>query len=81
MHVDYRRLIAHPSDTLDEALQYLGLCWEDGVLLFHQSDRVVRTLSSEQVRRPLNKDGMEVWKPYSRWLDPLREVLGPELAL
>jgi len=36
----------------------------------------VRTPSSEQVRRPLNRDGMEIWRPYSQWLDPLRGVLG-----
>ena len=44
---------------------------------FHKLDRVVRTPSSEQVRRPLNRDGMEVWRPYSQWLGPLREALGP----
>lgn len=75
-HVDYSHLVEDPRSQLEPALAYLGLAWDDAVLGFHQLDRVVRTPSSEQVRRPLNRDGMEIWKPYSRWLDPLREVLG-----
>ena len=75
-HVDYSALVEDPRTQIGAALDYLGLEWEDGILSFHQSDRVVRTPSSEQVRRPLNRDGMEVWRPYSGYLDPLRETLG-----
>ncbi|MDF1835789.1 MAG: hypothetical protein P1U62_13050, partial [Alteraurantiacibacter sp. bin_em_oilr2.035] len=55
---------------------YLGLEWESDLLEFHRLKRTVRTPSSEQVRRPLNRDGMEVWRPYSHHLEPLRKVLG-----
>ena len=75
-HISYQSLIADPRTQVSRVLDYLGLPWNDTILDFHQLDRVVRTPSSEQVRRPLNRDGMEVWKPYSQWLDPLREVLG-----
>lgn len=78
-HVDYEALVEDPRPQLAGVLDYLGLDWEDGLLEFHRLDRVVRTPSSEQVRRPLNRDGMAVWKPYARWLEPLRDVLG-ELA-
>jgi tetratricopeptide (TPR) repeat protein len=78
-HVSYSRLVDDPRGEIAPVLDYLGLPWDDAVLEFHKLDRVVRTPSSEQVRRPINRDGMEVWRPYSRWLDPLREVLG-ELA-
>ena len=78
-HISYQSLIENPRTQVSRVLDYLGLPWDDTILDFHQLDRVVRTPSSEQVRRPLNRDGMEVWKPYSQWLDPLREVLG-ELA-
>ena len=74
-HISYEALVDSPRDELSRLLDYLGLPWNDTILDFHQLGRVVRTPSSEQVRRPLNRDGMEVWKPYSRWLDPLREVL------
>ncbi|MEE1877403.1 tetratricopeptide repeat-containing sulfotransferase family protein [Altererythrobacter litoralis] len=75
-HVDYSALVADAQSELAPVMEYLGLPWDDALLQFHQLDRVVRTPSSEQVRRPLNRDGMEVWRPYSEWLDPLREVLG-----
>ncbi len=75
-HISYQSLIEDPRGEVSRVLDYLGLIWDDTILDFHQLDRVVRTPSSEQVRRPINRDGMEVWKPYSQWLDPLREVLG-----
>ena len=78
-HVSYRALVEDPQTTLRPALDYLELGWDDAIESFHTLDRVVRTPSSEQVRRPLNRDGMEVWRPYAEWLGPLKQVLG-ELA-
>ncbi|MBL0923749.1 MAG: sulfotransferase [Sphingomonadaceae bacterium] len=75
-HIDYAQLVENAEAELKAALAYLGLPWNQAVLEFHKLDRVVRTPSSEQVRRPLNRDGMETWKPYEQWLDPLRNVLG-----
>ena len=42
--------------------------------------RAVRTASSEQVRRPINRDGVDQWRPYAEWLGPLTDALGPVLA-
>lgn len=78
-HVDYTNLVENQREEIAPVFDYLGLPWDDAVLNFHKLDRVVRTPSSEQVRRPLNRDGMDIWKPYSQWLGPLRQVLG-ELA-
>lgn len=78
-HIGYEALVEDPATELGQVLGYLELPWDDALMSFHKLDRVVRTPSSEQVRRPLNRDGMDVWKPYSEWLGPLREVLG-ELA-
>jgi cytochrome c-type biogenesis protein CcmH/NrfG len=75
-HIDYARLVEDAEGQLKPALAYLGLDWDQAVLEFHKLDRVVRTPSSEQVRRPLNRDGMDTWKPYARWLEPLRSKLG-----
>lgn len=76
-HVKYERLVEDPEREVRAALDYLGLDWDPAVLEFHKLDRVVRTPSSEQVRRPLNRDGIEIWRPYAEWLGPLRETLGP----
>ena len=37
------------------------------------------TASSEQVRRPINRDGVDQWRPYDAWLDPLKAALDPVL--
>lgn len=75
-HTDYPELVENPRREVGAILDYLGLEWDDAILSFHQLDRTVRTPSSEQVRRPLNRDGIDVWKPYAEWLAPLRNVLG-----
>lgn len=76
-NVRYERLIEEPEAVLRQTLGYLGLDWDDALLQFHESDRVVRTPSAEQVRRPLNRQGVDTWKPYEQWLGPLRDALGP----
>ena len=75
-HVSYEQLIEQPETELRAIFNYLGLEWENAPLNFHQLDRVVRTPSAEQVRRPLNREGVDTWLPYAQWLGPLREALG-----
>ena len=75
--VRYEELIERPEEILRGALHHLGLEWNEALLSFHESGRVVRTPSAEQVRRPLNREGIGTWVPYSKWLGPLREALGP----
>ncbi|WNO55065.1 tetratricopeptide repeat-containing sulfotransferase family protein [Stakelama saccharophila] len=72
------------EDVLDDLegqvrrmLDFVGLPFERACLEFHKTDRAVRTASSEQVRRPINKSGVGSWKPFEPWLDPLKKALGP----
>ncbi len=51
-------------------LDYLGLPFEQACLDFHKTDRAVRTASSEQVRRPINRAGQGAWTPFDPWLAP-----------
>ena len=60
-------------------LAFCGLPFEEACLRFHQNARPVRTASSEQVRRPINRDGFDQWRPYEAWLGPLKHALGPVL--
>ena len=60
-------------------LEFLEIPFEEACISFHETERLVRTPSSEQVRKPVNKDGMERWKPYSKNLKPLLESLGDDL--
>ena len=77
-----RILQVQHEDVLDDLegqvrriLDYCGLPFEPACLEFHKSTRAVRTPSSEQVRRPINRDGTDVWKAYEPWLGPLKEAL------
>ncbi len=79
-HISYERLVENPQEELQSVLAYLGLEWDPALLRFYESRRPVRTPSSEQVRRPLNREGMGAWRPYAKWLEPLREALGPFAA-
>lgn len=76
-HIRYEKLVDDPETELRAVLAYLDLEWKPALLRFYESKRTVRTPSSEQVRRPLNRQGMGAWKPYAQWLGPLREALGP----
>ncbi len=57
-------------------LDFCGLEFEPACLEFHKTERSVRTASSEQVRRPIFKEGLDQWRHYEPWLGPLKEALG-----
>jgi hypothetical protein len=78
--VIYERLVDDTETEVRALLAYCGLPYEQGCLHFHQNPRAVRTASSEQVRRPINRDGMTQWQHYEPWLEPLKRALGPVLA-
>ncbi|KPK60007.1 MAG: hypothetical protein AMJ59_08490 [Gammaproteobacteria bacterium SG8_31] len=76
MHtVDYEDLVAGPEREARRLVRFVGLEWEDRCLQFHESDRVVRTASHEQVRRPIYASSVGRWRRYARWLGPLRMAL------
>lgn len=69
-------LIEDGEEGIRNLLSRSNLDFEEGCLRFHENARPVRTASSEQVRRPLNRDGMDQWRPYASWLGPLQDTLG-----
>ena len=77
--VIYERMVEDTEGEVRRLLAYCGLPFEERCLRFFENDRPVRTASSEQVRRPINRDGIDQWRHYSAWLDPLRSALGPVL--
>ena len=74
--VIHERLLEDPEGEVRALLEYLGLPFEAACLEFHRSERAVRTASSEQVRRPINRDGVGQWVAYEPWLGPLKAALG-----
>ncbi len=63
--------------TVRRVLEYCGLPFEQACLQFYKTERSVRTVSSEQVRQPINRAGIDRWRHYERWLGELKEALGP----
>ncbi|WP_240125874.1 tetratricopeptide repeat-containing sulfotransferase family protein [Thermomonas alba] len=60
-------------------LAYCGLEFDERCLRFFENPRAVRTASSEQVRRPIYREGLEQWRRFEPWLGPLKQALGPVL--
>lgn len=78
--VIYEDLVASPEAETRRLLAACGLDFEESCLRFFENKRAVRTPSSEQVRQPVNKDGLDNWRPFEPWLLPLKDALGPVLA-
>ena len=74
--VIHEAMLDGPQTEIRSLLEYLGLPFEEACLAFHENKRAVRTASSEQVRRPINRDGVDQWKPYEAQLEPLKAALG-----
>lgn len=79
--VIHEALLDNPEAEVRAMLAFLGQPFEEACLSFHRNARAVRTASSEQVRRPINRDGVGQWQPYKKWLDPLKQALGPVLGV
>jgi len=77
--VIHEDLVDNPEREVRRLLEYLDLPFDPACLAFYDNPRAVRTASSEQVRRPISREGLERWKPFESWLGPLKEALGPVL--
>lgn len=77
--VIYENMVEDTEAEVRRLLDYCGLPFEDACLRFYENDRPVRTASSEQVRQPIYKEGVDQWRHFEPWLDPLKAALGPVL--
>ena len=78
--IQYEDLVASPESQVRQMLDYCGLPFEPACLRFHETRRAVRTASAEQVRQPLYRTSIGLWRRFERQLQPLREALGSALA-
>ena len=79
LRVNNEDVIEDLDGQVRRMLDYLELPFEDQCIAFHETDRSIRTASSEQVRQPINKKGMGRWKPYAKHLRPLLDHLDKKL--
>jgi tetratricopeptide (TPR) repeat protein len=78
--VFYETLIDDTAAEIRRLLAHCGLPFAPQCLRFHESERAVRTASSEQVRQPIFRQAVDHWRHYEPWLDPLRRALGGVLT-
>jgi predicted Zn-dependent protease len=76
LRVQHEDVIADLEGSVRRMLDYCGLPFEPACVEFHKTERSVRTPSSEQVRQPIFRDGLDQWKAYEAWLGPLKSALG-----
>jgi tetratricopeptide (TPR) repeat protein len=60
-------------------LDFCGLPFEQACLEFHRTERSIKTPSSEQVRQPIYRTGLDYWCNYEDWLGPLKAALGEDV--
>jgi tetratricopeptide (TPR) repeat protein len=77
--VTYESMVADTEAEVRALLDYCGLPFDERCLRFFENDRPVRTASSEQVRQPIFRDGVDQWRHFEPWLGPLKQALGPVL--
>jgi tetratricopeptide (TPR) repeat protein len=78
--VVHENLLRDPDVEIRRLLEYCGLPFEEQCLRFYETDRSVRTSSSEQVRQPIQKNRVAAWEHYDTWLQPMKDTLGPVLT-
>ena len=79
LRVINERLIEDPEGETRRMLEYVGVPFDSACLESHKTKRAVLTPSAEQVRRPINREGVDYWRHFEPWLGPLQEALGPAL--
>ena len=79
--VIYEDMVKDPEQEIRQLLAYCGLPFEEACLRFYETERAVRTASSEQVRLPIFTDAVDHWQNYEPWLGPLKTALGPVLSV
>ena len=79
--VIYEQMVEDTEGEVRRLLAHCGLPFEEACLRFFENQRPVRTASSEQVRRPIYREGVDQWRHYAPWLGPLEEGLGEVLRM
>jgi hypothetical protein len=79
LEIRYEDMVRDQEGQTRRLLEHCGLPWEDACLRFYETERAVRTASSEQVRQPIYDTSINHWRNYRSELQPLVEVLGDEL--
>ncbi|MHB8477102.1 MAG: tetratricopeptide repeat-containing sulfotransferase family protein [Steroidobacteraceae bacterium] len=77
LRIQHEDVVDNLEANVRRILEYCELEFEPGCVEFYRTERTVHSASSEQVRRPIYREGVDQWRHYEPWLGPLKEALGP----
>jgi tetratricopeptide (TPR) repeat protein len=80
LRVQHEDVVSDLEGNVRRLLEFCGLEFEAACVEFHKTERSVRTASSEQVRQPIYREGLEQWRHFEPWLGPLQAALGDALT-
>jgi tetratricopeptide (TPR) repeat protein len=75
LRVLHEDVVGDLEGSVRRILDFCGLEFESSCVEFHRTERSIRTASSEQVRRPIFKEGLDQWRNFEPWLEPLKTTL------
>ena len=76
LRVQHEDVVDNLEANVRRILDFCSLEFEPDCLQFHKTQRAVHSASSEQVRRPIFKEGLDQWRNFEPWLRSLKEALG-----
>lgn len=77
----YEEMVSDQQNQTRKLLDFCGIPWDKVCLKFYKTKRRVSTASLAQVRQPIYKDSVNLWKHYEKQLDPLRKTIIEELVI
>ncbi len=80
LRVNHEDVVEDLEANVRRILDFCGLPFEAQCVEFYKTERSIRTASSEQVRQPIFKEGLDQWRNFEPWLGPLKAALGPAVT-
>ncbi len=74
--MQYEQVVRDTEQQVRRLLDHCGLAFDPACLSFYANRRAVRTASSEQVRQPIYRQGIDQWQHFEANLQPLKNALG-----
>jgi len=80
LEIAYEDLVNDSENMGPKILDFCGLEWEPGCLEYYKNKHKVITMSTYQVRKPINTSALGKWRRYEKHIQPLLDGLGDEIT-
>jgi tetratricopeptide (TPR) repeat protein len=81
LRVQHENVVEDLEGNVRRLLDFCELEFEPACVEFHKTERRIHSASSEQVRQPINRDGVDQWRHFEPWLEPFKAALAAAPAL